>query len=107
MPHNEAVSEDRHSEVSGGEYIARSATRHRPADRPSGGKRLRKAFFAATALWGGLAGTAGVAAIMGMRGTRIRPGSVDLAAFGGAMAVAIVGGLILAGAYEEAKRRRR
>lgn len=87
------------------EYTARRdprRSRHRATNGEIG--RLRTSFFVATAVWGFLAGAVGYAASRGVGapvGGGISWGGLLLSA-----AIALVGSIVFARAYDELRRRR-
>jgi hypothetical protein len=90
-----------------GEYTAGLSRRH--AAEPSTGishRTLRLIFFALAGLWGFIAGVAGLLAALGFAGTSVHPSAEAVAALIPGAVVAVIGGAILAGAYQEARRRK-
>ena len=88
--------------VSKREYTAESTTRHR-----SSGTNRRRIFFGLAALWGFLAGVAGLLISMSVAGEPVRPSEAALPGLIPTAVVAIAGGYVMAAAYNESKRRSR
>jgi hypothetical protein len=70
-------------------------------------RRLRLLYFGAASFWGFAVGVGGLIAGLGIEDTAMRPGWTSLLALVPAAGAAIGGAGIIAGAYQEAKRRRR
>jgi membrane associated rhomboid family serine protease len=86
---------------------SRDASPRQARARGSSTNRLRATFFAVAALWGFIAGAGALAAGYRIAG---HPGTVDGVVLGVAIPGAILaalGGLVAAGAYREARDRRR
>jgi hypothetical protein len=94
----------------GAEYTLRPRARHRPssAERQRAAKRtLRYIFFGLAAAWGFVVGAAGILAALAYSGHEVRPEGRALMGLFPAVVVAVAGGGVIAGAYQEAKRRLR
>jgi hypothetical protein len=92
----------------GAEYTPRPRGRHRTSagDRQRAAKRtLRYVFFGLAAAWGFVVGAAGILASLAYAGHEVRPEGRALMGLIPAVIVAVVGGGVFAGAYQEAKRR--
>jgi len=79
--------------------------RRRRSQRQRRHKGLRGIYFAMAAVWGCIAGSAGVLAAAASGGQRLSFGGGLLLALGIALVAAIVGGLVSAAAYREARNR--
>lgn len=90
------ISEDRR------EYTVESGSRNRGAARTR-----RFVFFGLASVWGFVVGVAGFLASMGLAGQPIQPPAAAIAGLLPALAVALTGGAVIAGAYQEAKRNSR
>ena len=77
------------------------------SDAATSSRRLRVLYFGAASLWGFAVGIGGLFAGLGVEGTALRPGWTSLLALAPAAGIAMAGAGIIAGAYQEAKRRRR
>ena len=102
MSDGEHESESHLSPPIGRQYTAGSAPRHRSA---SSTRRLL--FFGLASIWGFIAGIVGLLAAMSAAGqnlesdARVVPGLIP------ALLLAVGGGLVVAAAYKESKRRSR
>jgi hypothetical protein len=100
-------SDPRQSGADAAEYSGDVSSRHRARAQHASGRRLRLAYFGVASLWGFVAGIAGVFAAMQSEGQMFIPSGANLSTYAGVGAiVAIGGGAVIAGAYQEAKRRR-
>jgi hypothetical protein len=100
-----------HDSSSGAPAIAQtreysSTSRARSAGK-EGARTLRFAFFGASAIWGMIIGAGGLVAGIGFSGVEVQPGWREMLWLLPAAAVAVAGAGVIAGAYQEAKRRRR
>jgi len=68
---------------------------------------MRSIYFGLAAVWGFLAGVAGLLAALSLSGDPIDPDGAAIVGLLPALAVALAGGWVLARAYYEAKQRRR
>lgn len=68
---------------------------------------LRVAYFSVAAVWGFIIGVAGLLVTLQVEGQVVRPGLDAVLYLVLALAIAVGGGFVIAGAYQEAKRRRR
>ncbi|HJQ97822.1 MAG TPA: hypothetical protein VJ826_05865 [Candidatus Polarisedimenticolaceae bacterium] len=68
---------------------------------------MRLAYFGMACGWGFAVGVAGVLIGLGVGGPPVTPGIWSLVILVPAAGVALGGALVIAGAYQEAKRRRR
>lgn len=84
------------------EYIPESAARHR-----SRSSTRRAFFFVVSSLWGFIAGVAGLLVAMSASGQSVAPGAGVSLGLIPAATLAMAGGLVIAAAYKEAKRRSR
>ena len=91
------------------EYSLASAARH-GVEAASGhrvsSRRVRHIYFALASAWGFVIGATGVLACLAFSGNAVRPEGRALLGLVPAVAVAVAGGAVIAGAYQEAKRRR-
>jgi hypothetical protein len=70
------------------------------------GRKLRLAYFGVASLWGFIVGGGGILASLQADGKlSARPGGGTLVYVALCAVIALVGGLVIAGAYQEAKRR--
>ena len=72
-----------------------------------GSRRLRLLYFGASAIWGFIVGVAGLLVGLGFVGESVVPTFPAVLGLVPAAGVAIAGAGLIAGAYGEAKRRRR
>jgi hypothetical protein len=72
-----------------------------------GSRRVRLFYFGAASIWGFVIGVAGLLVGMGFSGTPATPEPTAILGLLPAAGIAIAGGGVIAGAYQEAKRRRR
>ncbi len=86
----------------GRDYTDESGSRNRGAARSR-----RLVFFGIAATWGFLVGVAGLLAAMGLAGQPIQPPATAIASLIPAQVLAVAGGLVIAGAYQERKRNNR
>lgn len=71
------------------------------------GRKLRLAYFVVASLWGFVVGGGGILASLQADGKlSAPPGSGTLLYVALCAVIAVVGGLVIAGAYQEAKRRK-
>jgi hypothetical protein len=84
------------------QYSARSATRPR-----SSRSVKRVVFFALASSWGFIVGVVGLIAAIGVEGQHIVADSAVFVAMIPALLFAVLGGLVMAAAYKESKRRSR
>ena len=70
-------------------------------------RRLRLMYFGAASVWGFAVGVGGLLVGMGVEGHKLTHSVTSLLALAPAAGIAIAGAGIIAGAYQEAKRRRR
>jgi hypothetical protein len=84
------------------EYTAEPATRHRTA---SATRRLF--FFGVASIWGFIIGVAGLLAVLSATGQRVEAVAGVVPGLLPALVVATAGGLVIAAAYRESKRRAR
>ena len=72
------------------------------------GRRLRLAYFGVTAIWGYIVGAVAILIALEAEGALAsRPGAGALVYVLPALAIAVVGAAVVAGAYQEARRRSR
>lgn len=96
------------SRVAGREYIADSAPRRKtPVRRIRSSTRLRFAYFAFASLWGFLAGVGSLLAATSLVGKTPRLGVSLVTTLVPGAALAVLGGIVAAAAYREARRRLR
>jgi len=86
-----------------------SVRRRQYTSKSSAGPRSRRTprrlvFFGLASMWGFVAGVGGLMGAMGAAGQPIQPHSGAIAGLIPALALAIVGGVIMAAAYKESKR---
>ena len=107
MPAFESRSDASEASVQAAEYTRRTSPGHRERSLHVAGRRLRFAYFGAAGLWGFIVGAAGVCAALQSEGLMQIPSGSSLSTYGlvGTL-VAVGGGAVIAGAYQEAKRRR-
>ena len=79
-----------------------AASGHRLSSR-----RVRQIYFGLASAWGFVIGATGVLACLAFSGNSARPEGRALLGMIPAVAVAVLGGGVIAGAYQEARRRRR
>ena len=79
-----------------------AASGHRISSR-----RIRHVYFALASAWGFVVGACGILASYAWAGHDVRPEGRALAGLVPAIVVAVAGAGVIAGAYQEAKRRRR
>mgnify|MGYP001501774834 CR=1 FL=1 len=82
------------------QYTAGSSVRHR-----SGGTARRLVFFGLASLWGFIVGIVGLLAAIGVEGQRLASDAGVVPALIPALLLAGVGGVVMAAAYRESKRR--
>jgi hypothetical protein len=71
------------------------------------GRKLRLAYFSGASAWGFVVGSVGILGALQAGGNLSSPpGAGMLAYVVPCLAIALVGGAVIAGAYQEAKRRR-
>ena len=87
------------------EYNERSQHRH-ATNATSSSRSLRRTYFGLCAVWGFAAGVAGLMATLSLTGQPMEASAGVALGLIGALVVAFAGGWVLAGAYQEAKRRR-
>jgi hypothetical protein len=102
MPSAEDDSGSRATPVRRRDYTARSGVRHRSAN---GTRRLM--FFTLASVWGFIAGVAGLLAAMSAAGQPVQPSAAAVMGLTPAFVLAAGGGLVIAAAYKESKRRAR
>lgn len=103
LPGDQARAED------AAEYTLRRGIRHRdeePAAHRMSSRSLRNVYFGLSAAWGFVVGSAGILVSLAYSGHDIRPEGRALFGLLPAVLVAIAGGGVIAGAYQEARRRR-
>ena len=107
MPNLESRSDTHEISAEQAEYSRIASAPHRGGAGHVSGRRLRLAYFGVASLWGFIVGAAGILVALRTDAEMRVPSGVDLLTFVvvGA-AVAIVGGGVIAGAYQESKRRR-
>jgi hypothetical protein len=88
--------------LSAHQYTAGSAARHR-----SSGTTRRLFFFGLSSIWGLIVGIGGLLAAMSATGQSVEDGARVIARLIPALAVAVAGGLVIAAAYKESRRRSR
>ena len=110
MTPSESLPVTQSPEDNGADYNLRAPARphRRGASRTSTSNRMmRYVYFAAAGTWGFLIGVTGLLASLASGGNAVRPEGRALLVLVPALAVAIAGGGIIAGAYQETKHRRR
>jgi hypothetical protein len=106
MARIEGPSESRRTSGEGAEYSPVAGSRHAATAHVSG-RKLRLAYFALASAWGFLVGVGGVLASLQADGKlSSAPGSGTLVYVALCLVIAVVGGGVIAGAYQEAKRRK-
>lgn len=90
------------------EYSEAVAGRHGKNSARTANRRLRMAYFGLTAIWGYIVGAVTILIALEAEGAiASRPGAGALVYLLPALAVAVLGGAVVAGAYQEARRRSR
>ena len=84
------------------EYTFGSGSRHRSA-----GATRRLAFFALASIWGFVVGVCGLLAALSAAGQPVYPNPSAIVTLIPAFIIAAAGGLVIAAAYRESKRRGR
>ena len=79
---------------------------HSHATRAASSRSLRRVYFGLCAGWGFAAGVAGLMAALSVTGQPVEASAGVALGLLGSLAIAFAGGWVLAGAYQEAKRRR-
>lgn len=102
MPIGENDSQSHVTSVPGSEYIAGSSARHRSI----GGTR-RVLFFSLASIWGFIVGVVGLLAAMSAAGQPVQPSGAAMPGLMFAFVLAAAGGVVVAAAYRESKRRAR
>ena len=85
------------------QYTAGPSARH----RSSGSARRRLVFFGLASIWGFIVGVVGLLAAIGVEGQHLAARANSLPALIAALLLAGTGGLVVAAAYKESKRRAR
>lgn len=80
---------------------------HARASSGMGSRRLRLFYFGAASIWGFVVGVAGLLVGLGFTGVPAEPSLSTVLGLIPACGIAIAGAGVIAGAYQEAKRRRR
>ena len=107
MPHSESSAMTPSKTADVGEYSQRRAgSRRRSGTLRTSPRTLRTAFFSFAAFWGFLVGVCAVAIVLGLDNQTARPEGFLLLLLVPFAILAILGGVISAGAYREARRRR-
>lgn len=88
--------------LSADQYTAGSPARHR-----SSGTTRRLFFFGLASIWGLIVGIGGLLAAMSAAGQNVQDGARVIASLIPALALAVAGGLVIAAAYKESRRRAR
>jgi hypothetical protein len=110
MTPTESLPGDRSPAEDATEYTLGPGVRHH-ADAADGNKvssrTLRHVYFGLASAWGFVVGACGILASYAYAGHDVRPEGRALVGLIPAIVVAVAGGGVIAGAYQEAKRRRR
>jgi hypothetical protein len=107
MPHSESPAMTRSDTADAGEYSqTRASSRRRSGTKRASSRGLRAAFFSFAAFWGFLVGVCSVAVVLELDERMTRPEGAVLLLLVPFAILSIVGGVISAGAYREARRRR-
>lgn len=102
MSDREQQPESQVSPSGAGQYTSRSSARHRGTT-----STRRLVFFGLASIWGFIAGIAGVLAAMSAAGQHMQPDVRVVPSLISALLLAFGGGLVVAAAYKESKRRSR
>jgi hypothetical protein len=107
MPFSEGGSEGGHVSADGREYSRARSERHEAA-KHSTGRKMRVAYFALASMWGFIVGAGSVlGSFQGIAPSAVPPSAGLLKYVLPAAVIAIGGGALIAGAYQEARRRRK
>ena len=102
MPERVDASDSRRRSVASAEYTAAPVSRHRSA---SSVRRL--VYFMLASAWGFAVGVGGLLAALGATGQSVQPGAGAIVGPIPVLILAVAGGLVMAAAYKESKRRSR
>jgi hypothetical protein len=107
VPSIESGSEDSRASANGREYSRAGSKRHEAA-RHNSGRKMRIAYFALASVWGFIVGAGSVlGSLQGVAPSAMPPRTSLLAYVLPSILIAVGGGGLIAGAYQEARRRRK